>query len=127
MIRLIAAPPDAVLAGGTIDAQKGYPTADDTSEGLAHLTAHQSLSEVPLTIYRVRRDTTWWVIVPNGTTCPRLPSRASSGPAGASVQDTLAAVAADRRELEKGHVPCRHGHYFYCGHCGPLATEPNKP
>lgn len=68
MIRLIAAPPDAVLPGGTIDAQKGYPTADDTPEGLAHLTAHQSLSEIPLTIYRVRRDATWWVIVPDGTT-----------------------------------------------------------
>lgn len=55
-------------------------------------------------------------------------------PALARCRETLAQVAADQREAEKGHTPCGHGHYFYCGFCGPEpflkatnTTSPRKP
>lgn len=38
---------------------------------------------------------------------------------GWTLSDPCSQVAADRREREAGRTPCKHGHHFYCGHCGP--------
>lgn len=50
---------------------------------------------------------------------PDVPAEAAVSIEIGSVRRLLADVSADRREAEKGHTPCSHGHYFYCGDCGP--------
>lgn len=64
-VYLVAAPTGSPLLGFYIDAEAGHPAlpedAPDARETLDRLLA---LSDEPLTVYRCRRNRSWWVVVP---------------------------------------------------------------
>lgn len=64
-VYLVACPARRVQPSGLIDARAGFPAlpegAADTRETLDR---HLALSDEPLTVYRCRRDGSWWVVVP---------------------------------------------------------------
>ncbi len=63
-IYLVAAPPRCVLPGGFIDAMAGHPALPESDpDARADIERHVALSAEPLTVYRCRRDGSWWVVV----------------------------------------------------------------
>ncbi len=63
-IYLVAAPARCVLPGGFIDATGGHPAEPESApDSRADIERHVALSAEPLTVYRCRRDGSWWVVV----------------------------------------------------------------
>lgn len=88
LFRLVIATTPAIQPGGLIDARKGYPTCDDSSEGREAAERHLALSDEPMTIHRCRRDGAWWVLAPLLSTLP-----------------------GDIEGLRRDSTPMRHAHY----------------
>ena len=63
-IYLVAAPARCVLPSGLIDAMGGRPALPESaSDSRADIDQHVAFSDEPLTVYRCRRDGSWWVVV----------------------------------------------------------------
>lgn len=63
-IYLVAAPARALPYGSLIDAMAGRPALPESApDSRADIERHIALSAEPLTVYRCRRDGSWWVVV----------------------------------------------------------------